>query len=71
MLIIEGWLKLATGEFDKVADAARASPVSGARRVEVTYDERGVLTGGQIVEDVTALRDAAGSLVGITTGGDR
>jgi lambda family phage portal protein len=54
-----------------VADAARASPVSGARRVEVTYDERGVLTGGQIVEDVTALRDAAGSLVGITTGGDR
>lgn len=23
MLIIEGWLKLATGEFDKVADAAR------------------------------------------------
>lgn len=24
MLIVEGWLKLATGEFDKVADAARA-----------------------------------------------
>lgn len=24
MLIIEGWIKLATGEFDKVADAARA-----------------------------------------------
>ena len=23
MLIIEGWLKLATGEFDKVAEAAR------------------------------------------------
>jgi quinol monooxygenase YgiN len=24
MLLIEGWLKLATGEFDKVADQARA-----------------------------------------------
>ena len=24
MLIVEGWLKLAKGEFDKVADAARA-----------------------------------------------
>jgi quinol monooxygenase YgiN len=37
MLIIEGWLKLAPGEFDKVADAARAM-------VAETLREAGCLT---------------------------
>jgi quinol monooxygenase YgiN len=37
MLIIEGWLKLATGEFDKVADAARTM-------VAETVKEEGCLT---------------------------
>ena len=37
MLIIEGWLKLGTGEFDKVADAARAM-------VAETVKEAGCLT---------------------------
>ena len=36
MLLIEGWLKLATGEFDKVADQARAM-------VEATNQEEGCL----------------------------
>lgn len=37
MLIIEGWLKLAAGEFDKVTDAARAM-------VAATLQEEGCLT---------------------------
>lgn len=37
MLIVEGWLKLATGEFDKVADAARTM-------VAETNKEAGCLT---------------------------
>jgi quinol monooxygenase YgiN len=37
MLIIEGWLKLGTGEFDKVADAARTM-------VAETVKETGCLT---------------------------
>lgn len=37
MLIIEGWLKLGTGEFDKVADAARIM-------VAETAKEEGCLT---------------------------
>lgn len=36
MLLIEGWLKLATGEFDRVADAARAM-------VNATNQEEGCL----------------------------
>ena len=36
MLLIEGWLKLATGEFDKVADQAQAM-------VKATNEEEGCL----------------------------
>ncbi len=36
MLLIEGWLKLATGEFDKVADQAQAM-------VKATLEEEGCL----------------------------
>ena len=33
MLLIQGWLKLAAGEFDKVADADRCTTLASAKRL--------------------------------------